>query len=116
MAKVSKKLKKDAKKLGNKLCGKKSLTLRHSYSFTTALYGKKKKNKPYFSISMQGNCKIPVFKLVMILLAVGTALTLLILGVRSLIESIRRKRFEEELLGEEFCFDEEDVPEEELPF
>ena len=39
MANLQKKMKKDAKKLQSSLWGKKSLTLRHSWSFTTALYG-----------------------------------------------------------------------------
>ena len=120
MANLQKKMKKDAKKLQSSLWGKKSLTLRHSWSFTTALYGNKKKKKPYFSVSMQGDWKISVFKLVMLLLGIGAAVTLVVLGVRALIENIRRKRFEEEFLDEGYFLDDDDAYNEdngeELPF
>lgn len=114
MANLQKKMKKDAKKLQSSLWGKKSLTLRHSWSFTTALYGNKKKKKPYFAVSMQGDWKISVFKLVMILLGIGAAVTLVVLGVRALIENIRRKRLEKYFLDSDDEYNEDHG--EELPF
>ena len=114
MANLQKKMKKDAKKLQSSLWGKKSLTLRHSWSFTTALYGNKKKKKPYFAVSMQGDWKISVFKLVMILLGIGAAVTLVVLGVRALIKNIRRKRLEEYFLDSDDEYNEDHG--EELPF
>lgn len=117
MANLQKQVKKGTQKLGSSLWGKKSLTLRHTWSFTTALYGQKKKKKPYFSVSMQGDWKISVFKLVMILLGIGAAVTLVVLGVRALIENIRRKRLEEDLFGEEYFPDDDNEDNgEELPF
>ena len=116
MANLRKKTKKGAKKLTSSLCDPKSLMLHHSWSFTTALYSKKKK-KPCFSVSMQGDRKISVFKLVMILLGIGAAVTLVVLGVRALIENIRRKRLEEDLFGEEYFPDDDNEDNgEELPF
>lgn len=114
MANLQKKMKKDAKKLQSSLWGKKSLTLRHSWSFTTSLYGNKKKKKPYFAVSMQGDWKISVFKLVMILLGIGAAVTLVVLGVRALIKNIRRKRLEEYFLDSDDEYNEDHG--EELPF
>ena len=55
--------------------------------------------------------------LVMILLGIGAAVTLVVLGVRALIENIRRKRLEEDLFGEEYFPDDDNEDNgEELPF
>ena len=72
------------------------LMLRHSCDLSLALCRSGKEKKPLASVSTHTGGTIAVWKLALILLAIGAALAGVILSVRALIENSRRKRFLEE--------------------
>ncbi len=70
MANLAKKFHKSAKRLSKQLDCERGLTIGHSHTCTTSLYRGKKSSKPYMTVSVSGNYKISVLKLILWVLCV----------------------------------------------
>ena len=108
MAKLSKKIKKNTKKLEKRAFGKKSLTLKQNFSVTTSFYSHGKDSKPYVTLSANGDYRISVAKLILIALGIITAFSLLALALKSLSDFLRRKKTKKTDEDELFYMPDED--------
>ncbi len=111
--KAEKKLVKGSKKLSKQLYGKKSLTLKHSFDSTLSIFGSVKEKKPLLTVTVGGEYKISVFKLIVILMCIVSTAALVVLLVKSISDYCREKR-ERELWDEDYS--EYYTDDEELPF
>lgn len=114
MAKLAKIIKKDAKKarkgakkLSKQMFSEKGMMLSRSYESTTSIYTGGKDKKPLITVTAQGDYKISVVKLIVILMCVFSTAALVILLAKSIIDHCKvRKNDEEEYIDAWECDDE----------
>ena len=104
------KLRRDTKRLSKQLCGKKSLTLKHSYDNTFSIFRTAKESHPLITVTASGEYKISAFKLLLILLCTVCALAVTVMIAKRI--RIRRRARMDMAEFEEYA----DYQDEELPF
>ncbi len=90
MAKISKQLPKDMKKISKQINSEKGLMLRYFFDAGASLYGHGKEKKPYVSIRAKGDYKIPVVKLLVFLACAASTAVLIGLLIKSIRAYSRR--------------------------
>ncbi len=95
-----------------KLYGKKSLSVKHSYNNSVSVYRNNNEKHPLITLSADGECRISVFKLIIIILSILCAAALLLFAIKK-IAKFRRRKLTHYSPWDEFCaYSEED----DLPF
>ncbi len=95
-----------------KLCGKKSLSVKHSYNNSVSVYRNNDEKHPIITISADGEYKISILKLIMIILGVFSAAALLLLTVKKITKFKQRKLLRDPSQDELYAYPDDDC----LPF
>ena len=74
-----------------KLYGKNGLTVRHSYTNSVSVYRNNNEKHPLITLSADGEYKISVFKLILIILGILSTAALLLLFVKARRKCRRKK-------------------------
>lgn len=109
LKKDAKKAKKNAKKLSKQMFSEKGLMLKRTFEKTTAIYTGGKENKPIITFTTQGDYKMSVVKLAVILMCVLSSAALIVLLAKAIVDHAKASR-------EEAAFEEYNLTDDELPF
>lgn len=97
MTKQLKKFSKDVKKLLKRIESCKGLTLKSSFDTSASIVKKGRENSPYVTINAKGDYSISLVKLLLIVIGVSAAVTSIVLAIKSVVESIRKRKRKREL-------------------
>jgi len=87
---------KAVKKASHYLNSDRGLTLKQTFDIKMSFYAKGQDKKPYVSFTASGDYRISVLKLTLILLGIIAAIAGLIIGIRNLIVSLKKRRRKDE--------------------
>ena len=102
MDKNLRQVRKNIKRIGDRLNSERGLMVRRSVDVTTSVYSHGKENKPWFTMSRKGDYKISVLKLALI----GTGV---VLAAAGLISILRRAAERLKRRAAHAYFDEDDL-------
>ena len=77
MANLERKIKKGTDSFSRTLCGKNSPVFAHEYTCTASILKGGKDSHPYMSVTVSGGFKIPVLKLILVILSLLSAVAIL---------------------------------------
>ncbi len=103
------KLRRGTKRLSKQLCGKKSLTLKHSYDNSFSVFRTAKESHPLITVTASGEYKISVFKLLLILFGTVSALAIMLM-IAKRIRNRRRARMDMAEFEEYADYEDEELP------
>lgn len=91
MDKNLKQVRKNIKRIGDRLNSERGLMIRSSVDMTTSVYSHGKESKPLFTVSRKGDYKISVLKLALIGVGAVLAAAGLVSILRRVIERLKRR-------------------------
>ena len=83
--------KKNLNQISNRLCGQSSPSFSHSYNNTFSVFKTGKDKRPLLTVSTEGEYRIPLFKLILIILGILSAAALIKLIAKKIAKHRQRK-------------------------